>query len=374
MQVESKKIGIDARLWLQTGIGRYIRNLVIGLGNLDKENSYVLFVRPEDQQEITGVIAGMKYGNHFSLIPCNISWHSLREQIEFPKLLNRYSFDLVHFPYFSVPVFYKKPYVVTVHDLIMNHFPSGKATTLPLPLYKLKKMGYSFVMKKTIQNAEKIIAPSHATKEEIMDHYKVTEDKIVVTPEGVDENISSLAPVIFTKEPYFLYVGNTYPHKNVERLVEAFTIFLRTHPNHRLIIAGKKDHFTRQLEKKIIDAPVEFAGFVTDETLARLYKHALATFVPSLMEGFGLTALEAMQMESLVAASKIPAMEEVCIQNALYFDPKDTLSMVKVMEDVIGMSEGEKKKRIAEAKKHVEKFSWEKMARKTLDVYNSILE
>lgn len=373
MNTESKKIGIDVRLWSETGIGRYIRNLIAGLGNIDKENEYVLFAKADDQQAIKRVLSTVKHKEHFSIITCDIKWHSVNEQFEFPKLLNKYKLDVVHFPYFSVPVFYNKPFIVTVHDLIINHFPTGKATTLPLPFYQLKKMGYSYVLKKAIQNAKRIIAPSQATRDEIMDHYKTEIEKIAVTPEGVDQDISSISPVIFHKDPYFLYVGNTYPHKNVEKLIDAFEIFSNTNPGYKLIIAGKKDYFTKKLESKIRNKRVEFPGYVTDEQLSGLYKHAAATFVPSLMEGFGLTALEAMQMESLVAVSKIPSLVEVCGEHALYFEPQDTLSIVRSMEDTAVMPEKEKKKRVEEAKKHVEGFSWEKMARQTLDVYRSIM-
>lgn len=366
------KIGIDVRLWNQTGIGRYIRNLVTQLSTLDSKNEYVLFAQSDDAGEIKSSVSS----KNFTVIKTDIKWHSVSEQIAFPRQLNKYNLDLMHFPYFSVPVFYKKPYVVTVHDLIINHFSTGKATTLPLPLYKLKRVGYKFILKKAISDAKKVIVPSLATKNEILSSYNqdVKKDNIVVTPEGVDDSISDFSPLVFKKDArYFLYVGNAYPHKNLEKLTQAFNFFSELHPEYKLYLAGNKDFFYKKLLAENKNKNIEFLGFVKDDELSKLYKQAEATFVPSLMEGFGLTTLEAMKMGSLVAASDIPSLKEVCTQNAFYFNPKDAISIKRIMEEIITISDAEKKKRISEARKHAESFSWEKTAQLTLEVYQACL-
>ncbi len=367
---ESKKIGIDVRLWKETGIGRYIRNLVLNLGEFDKDNTYVFFAKRTDFEDIKKSAKNVKY----ELIACEIPWHSVNEQLEFPRLLNKYNLDLMHFPYFSVPVFYKKPFVVTVHDLIINHFPTGQATTLPLPLYVMKKLGYSVVIKNAIQKSKKILVPSKATKQEILDHYAVSADKVYITPEGVDHNIIDFKPVIFKeKNPYFLYVGNAYPHKNVEKLIEAFQIFSEKHPEYILRLAGQKDFFYKRLIEKVKITNVEFMGYVNDGDLAKLYKYSSATFVPSLMEGFGLTVLEAMSMGSLVACSDIPSLKEVAGSHAFYFKPTDVLSIASVMDEISGMSGKDRDSYLSKSKKHIEKYSWKNMAIDTIDVYNSCL-
>lgn len=369
-----KKIGIDVRLWDQTGIGRYIRNLLANILDIDRENQYVLFCGSEDVDNIKNQISSSKYHKNVVFVTTNIKWHSVSEQLEFPRLLNRYKLDLMHFSYFSVPVFYKKPFIVTIHDLIINHFPTGKATTLPFFMYKVKRMGYELVLRKAVQNAKKILVPSVATKNEIIDYYKTPIDKIAVTPEGVDSGISDFEiPIFNAQNKYFLFVGNAYPHKNVERLIDAFLLFSKNHPDYVLKLVGKKDYFYTRLEKKTKEKKVEFLNYVTDEELSKLYSRASATFVPSLMEGFGLTALEAMKMKSIVAVSKIPSLVEICKDFAFYFDPTDILSMVSVMEEIAGLKEDEKKKMTTSAKKHSETFLWEKTAELTLAVYNSCL-
>src|SRR3989338_10313492 len=160
------KIGIDCRLWNETGVGRYTRNLVKEIQILDKENEYVLFVLSKDKQQILKQVQN----DNFKAVIADIRWHTLWEQLKFPIILNKENLDLMHFPYFSVPIFYNKSYVVTIHDLILHHFPTGQASTLSLPLYNLKLLGYRFVIKTAAKNARKIITVSNATKKEIVSY------------------------------------------------------------------------------------------------------------------------------------------------------------------------------------------------------------
>src|ERR1035437_5626990 len=111
------RIGIDARLWEQTGVGRYIRNIIANLQKIDKKNHYVLFIRSQDLESVSAQVKN----KNWEIVETNIKWHSLSEQVQFPLVLNKAKLDLVHFPYFSVPILYKKPYVVTIHDLIIDH-------------------------------------------------------------------------------------------------------------------------------------------------------------------------------------------------------------------------------------------------------------
>lgn len=375
--MENKKIfriGIDVRLWSQTGIGRYIRNLTLQLLHTECNYEFILFVRPQDVSSVRRLTIDTSV--MYQIVETDISWHSAKEQIVFPKLLEKYNLDLVHFPYFSIPIFYKKPYVITVHDLIINYFPTGRASTLPVPMYKIKRFGYALILKTAIKKAKKIITPSYATKKEIEKVYHTSSDKILVTQEGVDSNISDFKPDIFPeKNPYFLYVGNAYPHKNIETLIQAFQIFSEKNPSYKLKLVGREDFFYKRLKKMLKGRTdnIEFLGFVPDDKLGGLYKHASATVVPSFMEGFGLTALEAMQMGSLVVASDIPSLREVCKNNACYFNPSDPLHLAKTLDYVCNLTSNDKKRIIEDSKKHAKLFTWKKTANLTLDVYSSCL-
>lgn len=369
------KVGIDARLWDETGVGRYIRNLVKYLQVVDRTNEYILFIRAADWDNVMSQLTNPKW----KIIIADIRWHSLSEQIHFPSILYKEKLDLMHFPYFSYPFLYRKKFVITVHDLILHHFPTGKASTLPGVYYQGKLLGYKFLMRNAVARAKNIIAVSQATKKEIIDHYGTAADKIIVTYEGVDEQMEIKRNALSSLEhkkpgyPYFLYVGNAYPHKNLERLIEAFRIFRKKTPaDVRLILVGKDDYFYKRLERAIgkwdLLSSITVLHDIDDEELGILYKNALATIVPSLMEGFGLPALEAMNQKCVVVASDIPSVREVCGQSAIYFEPENTKSIAEklllVYKNRNDFSE-EKEAGIQRAKE----FSWKRMAKQTKEVY-----
>ena len=172
------KIGIDVRLWKQTGVGRYVQELVSNLAKIDQKNHYLLFFAMNEFEEFK------LPGPNFEKRIIDIRWHSLKEQIVMPCLLWREHLDLVHFPYFSVPIFYPGKFIVTIHDLILDHFETGKASTLPFFLYKLKRFGYKLVMWIALHRAVKIITVSETTKREIIKHYHLNSEKIAVTYEA----------------------------------------------------------------------------------------------------------------------------------------------------------------------------------------------
>ena len=419
------RIGIDTRLWNESGVGRYIRNLIEWLLIIDKKNSYSLFVLPKDKENIIlrlrsgqeSQISNLK--RKWKIVTTDIRWHTIEEQLKFPSILNKESLDLVHFPYFSVPIFYNKPFVVTIHDLILHHFPTGEASTLPLPLYRLKLFGYKFIISKLAKKAKKIITVSNATKNEIIDHLKVKPSKVVVTYEGIDDKIRNSnieirnkSKIINTKtiaDKYFLYVGNAYPHKNLDRLLEAFSLLchpeasaegsheiLRSAQNDiGLVLVGKEDYFYKRLKEKVqnmgLGKSVLFYGEATDAQLQALYKNAQALVMPSLMEGFGLPALEAMANKCLVLASDNPSLHEVYGNAVMYFDPYDTKDLVRKMDVILvirlclshpesltamgdaGRASMTNRDKIEKGLERVKLFSWEKMAKETLRVYESCI-
>lgn len=376
------KIGIDARLIRETGVGRYISNLIKHLQIIDKDNSYVLFVRSQDPDEIKKW--SMENGQ-WKMVAIDIPWHSIKEQVQFTEILNKEKLDLVHFPYFSVPISYNRPFVVTIHDLIIHHFPTGKASTHPSLIYMLKILGYKYVISKACRNAKKIIAVSKSTKDEIIDHLKIPQDKIRVIYEGVDYKITNSKSQIpnnfqntqysILNTKYFLYVGNVYPHKNVERMIKAFKIFLQYFPNNLLILVGKEDFFYKRLKETVnkmdLDKKIIFYGRALDKELGALYENSIAVVVPSLMEGFGLPALEAMANRCLVLASDIKALKEICGNDALYFDPYNENEMAEKMK--IAYEKNFDQKIIEKGFERSKEFSFRKMAKETLIIYEQAL-
>ncbi len=365
------RIGIDVRLWSETGVGRYIRNLVKKLQILDKNNQYVLFVRSQNYSDINSKIAA----TNFKLIKADIHWHSIAEQIIFPNLLNKENLDLMHFPYFSLPIFYSRPFVVTVHDLIINHFPTGKASTLPYPMYIVKRFGYDFVIKNAVKNATKIIVPLHVVKDDLVQTLGVQANKIMVTYEGASLKLKGKEEIGKNASPFFLYVGNAYPHKNLEFLINAFTKFKKDiKKDMHLVLVGENDFFYKRLselvEKEKISGII-FRHDVGDEELALLYSQATAYVSASLMEGFGLPPLEAMAANCSVLLSDIPSFREVCRDAAFYFDPRELSSLTQNLTLVYNLDPKTKEKHLTNGLERTKDFSWEKMAKETKEIYES---
>lgn len=363
---KSYRIGIDARLYNQTGVGRYIRNLIKHLAKLDRINHFVLFIRKSDAASFQ--IPSEK----FSLKIADIQWHSLAEQIYFPLLLYKENLDLMHFPYFSVPVFYKRPFIVTIHDLTPFHFATGQASLLPKVIYQIKQYGYTIVLTTALKYADAIITPSYATKNAIDKTFSELINKITVTYEGVDKVRSNQAKPLIS-EKYFLYVGNAYPHKNLDRLIKAF--FKLSVPA-KLVFVGAEDYFYYRLKNKITTHPkandVIFFGHANDQELSNLYTHALALVFPSLTEGFGLPALEAMAYGCIVIVSKIPALVEVCGSVPLYINPLNEESirgaLMRVYKD-----KNKLRDHVSKGVTLSKNFSWNTMALQTKSVYERCL-
>lgn len=354
------RIGIDVRLWNQTGVGRYIRNLVQNLQTIDKKNEYVLFARSEDSGNIK--ILNPK----FRIVRADIKWHSIAEQITLPKKINKENLDVVHFPYYSVPISYKKPFIVTIHDLIPLHFQTGKASTLPFPLYKIKFLLYKIVVSRAAKNAKKIIAPSNFSKKEIVSLLKVRDLKVAVIYEGTDKVLADSVQTEGQKD-HFLYIGNAYPHKNLELLIEVFSEL----PDLKLILVGKEDYFYKRLKRKAEKlnlGNLKFHGFASDLELQSLYRNAKALIIPSFIEGFGLPALEAMSNRCIVLASNIKTLREICGDAAIYFNPRDKNDL---KEKIIRLLSSSSEDFVEKGIKRASEFSWKKATEETLKIYES---
>jgi glycosyltransferase involved in cell wall biosynthesis len=171
------KILIDARLYgsEHTGPGRYTQNLIENLAKIDKKNRYVILLRKDRMERVN-------LPDNFQKVEAEFRHYSFAEQLKVPQLIWKYKPDLVHFPFFNVPILYFGKFVVTIHDLIM-HRRGKDASTRDFPLYFIWKLGYHLVFAKGVYGSSKIIVPSNSVKAEVLDYYHVNEDKIAVTYE-----------------------------------------------------------------------------------------------------------------------------------------------------------------------------------------------
>ncbi len=366
------RIGIDARMYLESGIGRYIRNVINKLQELDKENEYFILLRKEDFENI-------KFNSNFHKVLADFSWYGITEQIKLPKILNSLKLDLVHFPHFNVPILYKGKFVVTIHDLIHQHYQMKRATTHGLPTYKIKQLGYRAIFKNAISKSVKILVPSAYVKELLIDDWKIDIGKIVITPEAVDDTIFSVVNIMKGKDeqvmkkfniksPYIFYVGNAHPHKNVEGLIKGFIRLRNKYKDLQLVLSGSDHYFWQKIKKEFHWEGVIYTGFISDEELVSLYKNAKCFVMPSYEEGFGIPLLEAMACKTPVVSSMSGSLKEVGGEAAVYFDPHNLEDMIKKIEQVLD-NDKLRKDLISKGQKRVKDFSWEKLAKQTLGVY-----
>lgn len=364
------RIGIDARLYRETGVGRYLRNLISELSVLDNRNEYNIYL---SRKEFPGFKSP---GSNFHKKLLDVPWHSFREQFITPIVLLKDRVDIMHFPYFNVPVFYPHKYILTIHDLIIDHFDTGRASTLPFYLYKIKRFAYKFIVTRSIRMAVQILVISQTTKKEVLDHYGVHPEKITVTYDSLDNNFkncfSSSGNKNMIGDDYLLYVGNAYPHKNLERLIEAFKI-VRSKKKVKLVLAGDDPFFYKRLKDSLIKADIGreiiFFGMANDSDLVNLYTRAKLLVIPSLMEGFGLPNLEAVYSGLMPVVSDIPVFKEIWGNSLLIFDPESVDDMADKILKGLCMRGEDKIKIITETRKRIDKFKWEVTARMTLDIY-----
>lgn len=378
------RIGIDARFYGTTGkgLGRYTQKLINNLELVDETNKYFIFLRKENFDEF------QPKNKNFQKVLADYRWYTFKEQIMMPILLNKFKLDLVHFPHFNIPVFYRKRFIVTIHDLILIHFPTLRNTTLNPLFYWIKFLAYKLAIGLAIRRAEKIIAVSNFTRDDILQHYKVNPEKVLMTYEACDDfcNISHQSEEDVIKKyglavdncgiikPYLLYVGNPYPHKNLERLVSAFSILQKNNNDLNLVLVGRDDYFYNRLKELVNKnniSQVIFPGHIPDCDLDIIYKKAKLYVFPSLYEGFGIPPLEAMAKGVPVISSDHPCMREVLGDSAVYFDATNVENMAKAVDDLL-KNENLQQELIKKGYEQIKKYSWKKMAQETLEIYNEL--
>lgn len=382
-----KVIALDVRMYGlgHAGIGRYVVNLLDELSKLSDFNRFrwVLFCQQKDLP-----VLKKKYSNRFRYIKANFPHYSLAEQIFFPLIAYRAGCDLIHFPHFNLPLFYRKKFVVTIHDLIKHHSRGPQTTTRNQFIYYLKFFGYQLIVKHAAQKAKRVFVPSRFVKKQIANQYQTNSDKIIVTYEGVNSHFQFPNLQILKKDkinilkkhqikkPYLLYVGSVYPHKNIDRLIEAVKAVQQEIPQISLVIVCSRNVFWEKLRKKInfvkAEKFIKLTGFVPDQDLVVLYQEATSFVFPSLSEGFGLPPLEAMASGCPVVSSNATCLPEIYGKAVLFFNPLETKDMA---EKIIKMT---KNKELQDQYRNrgfekVKEYSWKKMAKRTLEEYQKAI-
>lgn len=391
------KIGIDARFYgpVGKGLGRYTQEVVDNLIKINNDSAageiqYVIFLSPDNFDEFTDE------GRLVKKVKLNCPWYGWREQLIMPYYIWREHLDLLHFPHFNVPLLTPARFIVTIHDLILAHFPTLRATTRRPLAYFFKNLAYRLVISVALRRAKKIITVSQFTKKDLINHFSIPTDKIVVTYEGV-ANLSKGRDSLFVSKlnnqeildeyhipPHFiLYVGNAYPHKNLETLLRVFSSLRAGRPDLRLVLVGKIDYFYARVQraaaalnlwqKENINSPVIFPGYVPDAQLEIFYAEARAYIFPSLYEGFGLPPLEAMANGCPVVSSDRASLPEILGPAAKYFDPTSETDMKEKISLILDQPDERKNLKIL-GSQQIKKYNWWECARETLAVYQAALK
>ncbi len=366
-----KHIVIDARI-RRSSTGRYVDRLLEHLQNVDTFHHYTILLHPEDNWQPRAA--------NFATLPCPYAQFSFNplQQFGFTRQLRSLKPDLVHFTMTQQPLLYFGNIVTTTHDLTMFHFVR-RGSTNPA-VYWLKMKLYRFLFIWSHWKSEKIIVPTNYVAADLVNYQPSTKNKIVVTYESSEPPLKTAAvrpAQIAAQAEFILYVGNAFPHKNLPALIEAFALLHTQHPLLKLVLVGKKEINYQELEESVADNPLRshiiFTGFIPDEQLKWLYQHARAYVFPSLSEGFGLPGLEAMAHSTPVVSSDATCLPELYGPAAHYFNPKNSRDMADKINDVLSDKEL-REALIKNGTEQLKKFSWQRMAIQTLDIYKSILD
>ncbi len=359
------------------GIGVYTHQILKNLNQIDKENAYYPIHYLEKNLDVYS-------HNNEIIIPKNrfvtgCGSNMLWRYFTLPLHLKKFSLDVIHDPYelgaFIFGGSFRK--IITVHDLTPLLFPT---------LFKrIDVMFHRLLLKKTVNNADKIITVSYHTKKDLIKHLNVSEDKIKVIYNGKDARFQ---PLNFREtykvrgkyrlpNHFILSVGGLHPIKNIPRLLKAYCLSRRDGLEHKLVIVGmvmdKAGEIFQALKVLKLEDQVIFTGKVPDDDLAAIYNAADLFIYPCLYAGFGLPPLEAMSTGTPVITSYNSSLPEVVGDAGLLINPYDVKEMAKTINNLIN-DDNLRKDLIKKGLKRSKLFNWSKSAYETLEVYNEVFD
>lgn len=361
-------IAIDARI-INSSTGRYIERLLTYLEKLDSPHEFSVLVRSRD------INYWKPSKKNFKVVVADYHQYTMEEQVGFYIFLKRLNPDLVHFCMPQQPLLYSGRTVTTVHDLNLLRITENE--NMSWPVLKFKQAIFARLLRSVTKRSEYVITPTQYVKDDLLKFQPVDEDRIVVTHEAADLVSKSEDSVKhFEGKKFMIVVGRAEKYKNQKGAIIAHQLLLEKHPDLWLVIIGKRDQTSHDLESWANSEgyqQIEFFGFASDDQLAWFYNHCAVYVFPSFMEGFGLHGLEAMRHGAPVVSSNATCLPEVLGSAAIYFDPARPNEMAKQIQRVLDDNKLRSelvKKGAAQAKK----YSWHRMAEQTLDVYNKALK
>jgi glycosyltransferase involved in cell wall biosynthesis len=366
------RIAIDARKLNDYGIGTYVRNLVRALARIECPDEYVVLCRRADVEFVRAL--GPRF--HPEIEPAGN--YSIREQVSVPLRLARLRVDVFHAPHYVVSPLTRCPYVVTIHDCIHLRFPEYLPNRFALSYARR-------VMRTAARRAARVLTVSEASKQDIVHYLGVPASKVEVIHNALDERLATLPAAEDVEQvrqrfqltsPFILYAGNIKPHKNLDRLIEAYALLRRRgFDDVKLLLLGedvsKYKNLRRLVHRFQLHQQVRFLGFVPDATLSVLYRLAAVFVFPSLYEGFGLPPLEAMALGAPVITSNVSSLPEVVGDAAILIDPRDPEAIADAMARILSEPEL-RADLVRRGLARVSAFSWDRAAARVHEIYHEI--
>jgi glycosyltransferase involved in cell wall biosynthesis len=363
------------------GVGTYTRNIVRALGRLDAKSKYFLIGPPEKVAEIGPLPP------NFHTIPLLANDATIKSYFDFRAILNRLGCDLVHIPYlFWLPRNLPCPYVMTVHD-VLDHMYRARDQS------GLRRSLHFFLTQRALKGAVRLFAVSNFTKSEVEKLFGIDPARIEVVYNAIDERFlrghaneaerQVLAERYLINHPFLLYAGRISPHKNVVRIIEAFSALKAElekeglFPGLKLIIIGdelsKHPDLRRTVVRSRMQNDVRFMGFVPIEVLRIFYDAAKIFIFPSLYEGFGLPPLEAMAHGTPVVTSNTSSLPEVVGKAAVLVNPENVFEIMRALHRVL-VDQALRDRLKVRGYEKAKQFSWDASARQILRVYREVAE
>lgn len=373
------RIGIDARKVRDFGIGVYVTNLIHGLARIESTsatpagNEYVLFVRPEDRDFAADLPP------NFRCVVERSPVYSLREIGLMSWRISRSRLDLYHATHYVLPAVVPCPTVVTIHDIIHLLYPGF----LPNRAASLYAQG---MFRHSVARADRIVAVSNNTRNDVLDYFNVDEDKVRVVYNGVEDRfrqslredeLRAALDEVGVHRPYLLFVGNPKPHKNLDRVIKAYArARSRAGFDAPLVCVGARPGSDFKLERRArqlgIADHIRLLGHVDGEVLPALYQGASLFLYPTLYEGFGLPVVEAMASGVPVITSNTSSLKEIAQGYAELVNPLEVREIARAIERCMG-NRSHARQLADRAGERSARFQWEEAAESTLDIYRDVL-
>ena len=373
------RIGIDARKVRDFGIGVYVTNLIHGLARIEGAsetpagNEYILFVRPEDRDFAADLPPNFRCVIERSPV------YSLREIGLMSWRISRSRLDLYHATHYVLPAVVPCPTVVTIHDIIHLLYPGF----LPNRAASLYAQG---MFRHSVGRADRIVAVSNNTRNDVLDYFSVDEDKVRVVYNGVEDRfrqsltedeLRAALDEVGVRRPYLLFVGNPKPHKNLDRVIKAYAE-ARSGAGFDapLVCVGARPGSDFKLERRArqlgIGEHIHLLGHVDGQVLPALYQGANLFLYPTLYEGFGLPVVEAMASGVPVITSNTSSLKEIAQGYAELVNPLEVKEIASAIERC--MRNRDHAKQLADrARERSVRFRWQEAAESTLDIYREVL-